>query len=284
MPANQNSITVVHENDAAEFIRRCEMWLVHNERDNNDILSVAYAIESDHPSFRGENSLVRLVDEDGICGCFIMTASGRIHLPDLPSDLVDLVCNELVSHGTRLRQISATTPTATMMANSWSSVTGDNWNIEDEWQAFSTNNVVMPEQRAGGVLRLPVAAETQLIENWGNDYGIEKPAPIDVATFLLGKVRTGELFVWDHNGPRTLIAVSAKTKHCARVSAVYTPPAHRRRGYASTAVATATLDLLAAGAPTCSLSVTINDVDVMRLYENIGYRKFNKRANIQLSS
>lgn len=282
MPTKKKQVSVVFEDRAADFISQCEAWLVRHERDNNDILSVAYAIESRHPSFHGENVLARLDTGDGICGCFIITASGRIHLPDMPGEILQVVCADLIAREIPLRQISATGPTAVEMAKLWSSATGDSWKIDEEWQAFRVDEVVMPDRPAHGVLRLADDSERELVEAWGNDYGEEQPAPIDVATFLLGKMDVGELYLWDDNGPRVLVAVSAKTKHCARVSAVYTPLDNRRRGYASIAVATASCELLLAGAQVCSLSVAINDTDVMRIYEKIGYRKTNIRTSIQL--
>jgi hypothetical protein len=44
-------------------------------------------------------------------------------------------------------------------------------------------------------------------------------------------------FLWEQNGPVSLAGFTGPTPNGIRIGPVYTPPAHRRRGYASALVA-----------------------------------------------
>jgi predicted GNAT family acetyltransferase len=57
----------------------------------------------------------------------------------------------------------------------------------------------------------------------------------------------------------------------ARVAGVYTPPEHRRRGYASACVAALSAHVLATDADTCILFTQLSNPTSNAIYRAIGY-------------
>ncbi len=84
-------------------------------------------------------------------------------------------------------------------------------------------------------------------------------------------VEAGRLFLWDHQGPVSMVALSRPTRHGVTINMVYTPPEHRGRGYASNAVARLSQRLLDEGYRFCTLFVDLANPISTRLYRSIGY-------------
>ena len=68
-----------------------------------------------------------------------------------------------------------------------------------------------------------------------------------------------------------------------RIGPVYTPPAHRRRGYAGTAVAEVSRRALAAGASICMLFTDLGNPTSNKIYAEVGYRRFGEREEYRFS-
>lgn len=82
------------------------------------------------------------------------------------------------------------------------------------------------------------------------------------------------LFVWDDNGPVSMVALSPTVAGVIRLGPVYTPPERRRRGYASSAVASASRRVLADGGQRCALFTDLANATSNKIYAAVGYRRF----------
>jgi uncharacterized protein len=80
------------------------------------------------------------------------------------------------------------------------------------------------------------------------------------------------LLLWDVNGKVvSMAAYTGPTPHGIRISAVYTPPEHRRHGYASACVAELTRRLLRQGREFCFLFTDLSNSTSNKIYQEIGY-------------
>jgi hypothetical protein len=66
--------------------------------------------------------------------------------------------------------------------------------------------------------------------------------------------------------------VARRTPHGVAVAFVYTPPAHRRQGYATSCVAELTQRQLETGAEFCCLYTDLANPTSNSIYAKIGYR------------
>ena len=82
------------------------------------------------------------------------------------------------------------------------------------------------------------------------------------------------LWLWEDGGvPVSLAGFSGRTPNGIRVGPVYTPPSHRRRGYATTLVADLSQWLLGQGHRWCFLYTDLSNPTSNHVYETIGYRQ-----------
>jgi predicted GNAT family acetyltransferase len=82
------------------------------------------------------------------------------------------------------------------------------------------------------------------------------------------------LWLWEDGGvPVSLAGFSGPTPTGIRVGPVYTPPSHRRHGYATTLVADLSQWLLGQGYRSCFLYTDLSNPTSNQIYETIGYRR-----------
>lgn len=90
------------------------------------------------------------------------------------------------------------------------------------------------------------------------------------------RVAAGGLLVWDDGGaPVSALGLSPEIAGVVRVGPVYTPPEHRRHGYASSAVGAAARRALAAGARRCVLFTDVDDPASNGIHASVGFRAFD---------
>lgn len=127
---------------------------------------------------------------------------------------------------------------------------------------------------APGALRNAEAHERSLAIEWTHAFAAEAMPgeKMDRDEVVDRHMQSNRLFFWDDGGPVTMLAVGGSTPNGARVSLVYTPPAQRGHGYATSAVATLTARLLAAGKRHCSIYTDLANPTSNGIYRRIGYR------------
>ena len=80
-----------------------------------------------------------------------------------------------------------------------------------------------------------------------------------------------KLYVWDHDGPVSIVRVSRAMKNGTVISLVYTPPELRSRGYATSSVYQLTKKLLIGGYKFCSLYTDLANPASNHIYPKIGF-------------
>jgi predicted GNAT family acetyltransferase len=89
------------------------------------------------------------------------------------------------------------------------------------------------------------------------------------------------LVVWEAGGEVVSFAGARESSPgIARVGPVYTPPEHRRRGYATSLVAAWTSELLGRGMRRCALFTDLANPTSNSIYQAVGYRPYGDSAVI----
>ncbi len=99
-------------------------------------------------------------------------------------------------------------------------------------------------------------------------------APPDEATSWLDGIADPEsgLRIWEDEQPVSFGGFGGRTPNGIRIGPIYTPPGHRRRGYASALTAEMTTELLAGGRRFCFLFTDLANPTSNSIYQRIGYR------------
>jgi predicted GNAT family acetyltransferase len=173
--------------------------------------------------------------------------------------------------------VSGPTATARAVAAAWCGASGASSRCDRREAMHATQLILDPGRPAAGGLRATGGADRELLRSW-------MAAFVDEAQGLVGEharaavnvaVHRGGMSVWDVDGtPVCLVGMSAPVAGIARIGPVYTPPHCRRRGYASTAVAALSRQVLAAGAHTCMLLTDLDNPTPNRIYAELGFCRF----------
>ena len=87
-------------------------------------------------------------------------------------------------------------------------------------------------------------------------------------------IESAGFWLWEDRGrPVSLAGFSGPTSTGIRIGPVYTPPEHRRRGYATTLVADLSVWLLDQGHRACFLYTDLTNPPSNRIYVEIGYER-----------
>lgn len=123
-----------------------------------------------------------------------------------------------------------------------------------------------------GLHRPAAAGERDLLVAWLAALAAEVPPPgPDPERVVDSGLAGGRLWVWDDRGPASVAAETSPVEGVVRIQAVYTPPAQRRRGYATAGVAALTGRVLARG-HRCILYADLANPGPNSIYRRIGYR------------
>jgi uncharacterized protein len=157
-------------------------------------------------------------------------------------------------------------------------------------QGIYALRAVRPGARAGGRLRLAEAADAETVVPWLVDFQHEALRRQEAsgealfATFLGGGVR--RLYLWEEPGGRAMALAgrSGRTPNGVRIGPVYTPPAHRGRGYGEALVAAVGQRELDEGACACYLFTDLGYGASNRLYRRVGYEPVGESAEIHFAA
>jgi len=175
----------------------------------------------------------------------------------------------------QLPGVSGPPDTARAIARAWSDQTGGHTQCRMSEALHELEQVQDPPQPAEGDLRLPGEEDRQLLIQWMRAFTLEAGlAGADQAEAIVDvRLAHDALLVWHHDRAVSLVGSAPEVAGVVRIGPVYTPPEHRRRGYAGTAVAAASRRALAGGARRCILFTDVANPTSNKIYAEVGYRR-----------
>lgn len=167
---------------------------------------------------------------------------------------------------------------ARAVASAWARETGGTTRQRVRELTYALESVADPPRPAPGSVRLARDDERELMLEWVKAFGRETAIFTDDRAAIIVDAREKErgLWVWDHQGPVSMLATSPLVAGAVRIGPVYTPPQYRRRGYAGTAVAAASRQALEHGARRCMLAADATNPTSNKIYSEIGYRQLGE--------
>lgn len=140
---------------------------------------------------------------------------------------------------------------------------------------------VLDVPRAPGGPAVATPTDRDLLRRWLTEFANESlpdpPGFIDGLERTLDTRFSGDragIWLWNlHGEPVSLSAYSGPMPTGIRIGPVYTPPEHRRRGYATSLVTDQSRWLLEQGYRRCFLYTDLSNPTSNRIYELIGYRR-----------
>ena len=189
--------------------------------------------------------------------------------------LIAIIARDLASRGESLPGVMASQSEALTFAKLWQSLTGQSYHLGLAQRIYQLE-VVQPITVANGYLRLATKSDRSLLINWikafsGEALGENEPE-LSYQNWCDRRMTQNSLYIWQDNIPVSMASFGGTTPNGIRISAVYTPPEYRRRGYARSCVAAISQTLLDRGRKYCFLFTDLANSTSNSIYQKIGYK------------
>ena len=274
-------LTAVRHATVSAFLEAAGSWLAAREAEHNLMLGILGSVQETPTAFGDEPPYLLEVRDAGgsIVAAAIRTPPWRVVL----SEVDDVAALALL--GERIATDCPDTPGVVGPAEHVGVVAAAVADRLDRVarkghaeRAFALRRLI-PPPRTTGHARLADPSDRALVLDWhvaferealGED-GRPSVAQGERIDRAIARVGSRRVWLWDDDGPVSLVGVGGPTPTGIRVGPVYTPPERRGRGYASNLVAAATQAALDEGRHAVYLFTDLANPTANHIYQAIGY-------------
>jgi predicted GNAT family acetyltransferase len=259
----------------ALFLTRAEPWLMRAEAEHNLMLGLYGSTGSPRPVVGDQCYLATVEDAGEVLACAVRTPPHKAIITDAEPEALECLVDDLATKYETLPAVIGPEPAVSRFAHLWSNRTGIPARAGMRQRLLEARQVHRRDSRPAGVLRVAEEADLPIIARWAAAFyrEVRLADSADPEQAARNHVGQGSVFVWDNGRPVSMAAWAGRTKHGVRIRFVYTPPEHRRGGYASECVAELTQRLLDEGRTFCCLYTDLANATSNRIYQAIGYRR-----------
>ncbi|MEQ1758556.1 MAG: GNAT family N-acetyltransferase [Vicinamibacterales bacterium] len=238
-----------------------------------------------HPPRLGEDCYLAVVEDgDDIAACSVRTPpfGAIITRAELPT--LECLAEDLAAKYKTLPAVLGPEPAVSTFANLWSRRAGTRWRPLMRMRLFVARQVQSLSAQPPGGLRIAVESDLPTVIPWAIAFHREARTgtPLDPAQTIREDVINQRLVVWDDGGAVSMATWAGRSDRSVRIGTAYTPPDHRRHGYASACVAALTQCLLDDGVTFCCINTDLTNATTNKIYPAIGYRPVCDISNIAL--
>jgi RimJ/RimL family protein N-acetyltransferase len=167
--------------------------------------------------------------------------------------------------------------TAEDVAARWAKLLGCGYRVRPNhaMRLFAFTEPTPPDPAPLGRSRPATLADVPLLRTWELEFVREcgLNGPRDPEPYVRARVHDGRQLLWIHDGePVACANFTAVAAGGARVTGVYTPPGHRRHGYAAGVTWAATQAAIARGAEHVVLHTDLANPTSNAIYQRLGFR------------
>ncbi len=272
-------VEIIHHASANELIALAGACLEAHESENNLPLGLAYALAQDPLRYGPEPPLLLSVLEQGeVVGVAVMTPPRRIVLSKFIANVKEAMAplvRYLLAMDAPIPGVVGPASAAQAFSACWAEAVPSASPMEATRMRVFEAHTVADVPLAAGALRLTGMDDHPLMAQWMDAFAQEalgEPADLDGAVKSSERsIADGRLHIWDCNGPVSIAQETRPTRNGTTISAVYTPPEQRNKGYATSCVASLTQKLLSEHYSFCSLFADLANPTSNSIYARIGY-------------
>lgn len=273
------ALTVARQRSADEFLDVAGDFLARREAEHNLLFGICSAIRLASDAFGEEPPRFLTVSDAAgrVVGAALQTPPNNLVVSktDAPG-AIEALADAVVAD--RPPGILAPTELAAAFLARWADRTGETAHLEVAERIFRLQRVVPPGRPAAGSWRLARPADRELVAEWVVAFSTEampEQPPIDdplgVADRWIARVNR-LLYLWEDRGRVvSVVGAGGETPNGIRIGPVFTPPADRGHGYATSLTAAASADQLARGRRFCFLFTDLANPTSNAIYQSIGY-------------
>lgn len=265
--------------DVRSFLDAASPLLLRDEARHNLVFGICSTLV-EAPDAYATFHLWTLESEGEVVWVALMTPPFNIIVTrPAQADPLDFAVEALHSEGVSLPGATGALPEVDEFADRWERLTGVKRRLRMAQGVYAARTA-RPPQGVPGEMRFAAKPDRDLLVEWVRDFTAESTpaeAPhLDVDEIVDHRIGSsgGGFALWDDAGETVSISgFGGETPSGVRIGPVYTPPALRRRGYASALVAELTRRLLEGGRDYCFLYTDLANPTSNRIYQQVGYER-----------
>jgi RimJ/RimL family protein N-acetyltransferase len=226
-------------------------------------------------------------DDDGISFFAMRTPPWPLLVSELNDSAAEALMKLWLSEDPAPPGVTGVPETARAVAAAWENATYGRSSCRMREAMHLLRDVVDPPHLPHGELRRATQQDRGLLIAWERAFVEEAgviPSAAEVAEQTVdSRLSTGAQFLWYDRHPVSALAVSPQIGGTVRIGPVYTPPEHRRHGYASAAVARASRDAMDRGARQCMLFTDLANPTSNKIYAAVGFRRIGDWEELEFT-
>lgn len=279
---------IIHYKSAEKFLADNLAFLEVQEAANNLILGLAFGMKKGKYSMDG-SLLFSILDGKRTLFSALQTPGRNLTIFG-EEQAIGLAVSWLLPYCKEKRHtipgIIGPKGLVSSFAQSWQSQTHMPWKLHLNQRVFQIDQVA-DITYASGRFRQAQAKDQDTIAAWLIDFHLEAIQD-DIRGSELSKaqkmINSKRLFVWEDQEIVSMAASTRATRHGITINAVFTPVPFRKKGYASSCVASLSQHQLDQGYQFCSLFTDAANPTSNKIYQNMGYYEVVKFQSINLLS
>jgi predicted GNAT family acetyltransferase len=130
-----------------------------------------------------------------------------------------------------------------------------------------------------GRLRRAGTDDAERLIEWMRGFEVDTGGVATTPETLRRRIGAGLVWTWDHGEPVAMAALTTPLAGTTRVGLVYTPPEHRRHGYAAACTAAVSQVGLDTGAQRCILYTQLGNPQSNAIYRSLGYEPIQETVH-----
>lgn len=262
----------LHRFDSVKEFWQCtQNYLLQYEAEHNALLGVLHTLLH-YPERYPELPYLALVQtNDQILAIALRTPPNHLLL----SKAQDLDTLKLIAQNLQREQlpgVSGLVAETEAFVQIWHMLTGQAYQREFESRIYQLTQVE-PVSRANGYLRPVTLSDRPLLLEWFAAFNAEIDLVSDgeIERRVNIELKRQSTYLWEDGTPVSMMGGRRFSSTSARIAPVYTPPEHRRKGYATAGVAALSQQLLDQGCDRCFLFTDLANPTSNSIYQQIGY-------------
>ena len=273
--AGASALRLERPGDARTFQEIAGPVLAAREAENNLTIGLTANLVAGR-SYGPKNYFGIVRDGDRVVGVALRAGLYLIVTPGTTVDALRLLVEDAAIASADAPGVVGPKELALKAADLWTAKTGQRAILQVQERIYRLTRVVQPRP-VRGRMRPARPTDLDVLAAWFQAFTREAQPyyndSVEVSRSVAERwISSGGLRVWEDGGEAVSMAgASGPTPHGMRIGAVFTPPEHRKRGYASALVATLSQEQLDAGKQFCFLFTDLANPTSNKIYMHIGY-------------